>query len=80
VFNADASDGEETAESWDEPIKVEVAPSGWANRQVVDSERHEFLHASVSQKVSSPLPDKASGSPASGSPTVSRTTVRDVPV
>ena len=71
---------QENFESWGQPIEVEVGPSGWANGQVVDSERHEFLHASVSQKVSSPLPDKASGSPASGSPTVSRTTVRDVPV
>ena len=42
---------------------------------VVDSERHEILH-SVSQKASSPLPN----SKVSGSPTLSPTTVRDVPV
>ena len=53
----------EDTESWGEPIKMEVGPSEWANGQVVDSGRHEFLHSAVSQKVSSPLPNKDSGSP-----------------
>ena len=60
---------EGTAESWGEPIKVEVGPSEWANGQIVDSERHEFLHASVSQKASSPLRNYN----VSGSPTLSPT-------
>ena len=54
---------------------MEVGPSGLANGQVVDSEGHEFLHTSALSQKASPLPNKVSGSP-----TLSPTTVRDVPV
>ena len=37
LSNAEASDGEDTTESWGEPIKVEVGPSAWANGQGIDS-------------------------------------------